>query len=224
MTVTLVSGGTTDLRARKEMTTYTEPVSGGLLYITALRGSQGIVGIASTFVPQHAAPAASLVSVFAACNDDGSPVATGGLVSANASQFTLNSIPGTATTLDGHSVKNAIQVDTATWSFQLPGDYTAGTDLTATVNANYTGAGAAGACTVALAAYRVGVSGGHSGTMVATAPQAIAAAAAGVVFTIVGATLSPGDGVLLRAVMTIAETANVNTLTGHINSVQISHT
>lgn len=226
MTVTLVSGGTTDLRARKEMTTYTEPVSGGLLYITALRGSQGIVGISSAFVPTRPTPSPLNLALTTAVNADGSAVPTGGAIAAGTAQFTLNNVAGVSTTLDGHVAANQAFTDVAGWVFQVPGDYTAGTDITVTANANYSitaGAGA-GTSTLAIAAYKVASSGVHGGNMIATAPIAIGISPASKVFTIVGVTLSPGSLVMLSASLLVTETANLGgTVTGHLNSIQIAY-
>lgn len=209
-----------DLKSRKELSVHTKAVDGGVLHITTLRAN-GLVGVATTFVPTSAlAPAADL-SVASARDADGGAVVASPAWEPAAGAFALISTPGTATYLSGHAVQNGAQTDTVTWITPMPGGYATSVDLTVTVNAKIAGTGTPGTCTLAVAAYPVAADGTQGTTLIATAARAVTATATALTFTVTGYSLATASRLLIRAVLLVTETGNTGPLTGRINSVTL---
>lgn len=139
-----------------------------------------------------------------------------------AGAFLAQATPGTSNRLAGENAQNNTKTDVVIFETVLPDDYVAGVDFNLTINANTTGAGTAGTKTLAAAAYKVADVATHSATLIATAAQAMTGAAADYVFVVTGATLSPGDRLMLKITTVTQETANVSPISSQLNSVRIA--
>lgn len=153
-------------------------------------------------------------------NADGSALVAS---SPGAGNFVLAASLATSLVLTGHAAQNNTKADAALWELTLPPGYVAGSDITATLNAKYAAAsGTAGTCTVIAAAYKLADAGTMGANLVATSAAAITATAADKAFTIAGATLSPGDRILVEAIASVQETGNTGTIIATLNSARLS--
>jgi len=145
------------------------------------------------------------------------------VVAAAAGTFGLTNTPGTATFLIGEAARGNTKTDAVCWEYQLPGDYIATRNLTVTANAYYTGAGTVGATkTLTLTAYKITNTTGAHGSNLGPSASTLTNAAADYAMTVTGATLSPGDRVLLRLTAAVQETGGASDLNARINSVRVS--
>lgn len=152
-------------------------------------------------------------------NSDGTALAA----TASAGKFGLDTgIAGAVTRLSSESATAATKTSTATWEFALPNDYVAGRDLTVTVNANFGGTGSALTKSLTMSASSIADSAGTQTALTVSSAATLTNAAADYVFTITGTNLSPGQRVLLQAVIVLQENGGVNPLTARLNSVRIS--
>jgi hypothetical protein len=150
-------------------------------------------------------------------NADGSVIdATGG-----AGKFSQSVTLGTASYLAGENAQGNTKTDTALFELALGSDYVAGRPLTVTVNANTFGAGTAGTRTLRVYAYRVAAN-GTQGTNLGPAAQNLTGAAADYSFAVDGATLSPGDLVVLKLEAAVQETGGVSPQAARVSSVRVS--
>jgi hypothetical protein len=150
-------------------------------------------------------------------NADGSVLAA----AASAGKFGYSVSLGTSFALTGEAANNNTKTDDAIAEYVLPSWYVAGTDLTVTVNAELTGAGTPGTKTAQIFAYRTAADGAQGDDIGPAVASAITAAGADIAFAIDGATLNPGDRVILKLEVVLQETA-VSDLTALVNSVRVS--
>lgn len=129
---------------------------------------------------------------------------------------------GTSYFLVGEATSSNAKTDICLFEFVLPANYKSGSNLTLTVNTNYTGGGTvtAASCTIAAAAYLQSDAGTQGSTLIATAAQQIAATAADYAFVITGTGLIPGQKLILKLTELVTSASGANT--GQINSVRIS--
>lgn len=149
---------------------------------------------------------------------------TGAVMAAAAAAgvFGFTSTPGTTLVLIGESAQNNTKTDVVMFEHQLPANYVAGTDLTVTINAGFSGSGTAGTKTVDASAFAIADTGAQGADLVTTAAQTIAASAADYAFVIDGDTLVPGARVLIRVTVALQETGNANPVVAAIGSIRIS--
>jgi hypothetical protein len=152
-------------------------------------------------------------------NADGSVIVA---ASQGAGNFLMSLTPGTSSSILGEAAQSNTKTDTAVFDTTLPDDYVAGQDITATLNALLSGTGVAGTKTAALSAYKVASDGTHGANLIATAAQNLTGAAADYAFTITGASLSPGDRLILKAVTVVQETGGAATIKSQVNSIRLT--
>lgn len=178
---------------------------------------------AATPLSSQAIGANGLVSTPLKLLDAGAP--TGGPLAAAPSAGVLGySVTlGTSFSLVTEAANGNTKADSALFEYILPPGYVAGQNVTVTINAGYTlGSGVLTTKTVGLAAYRTAKDGTQAASICATAAQTFTAAGAtDYAFTLTGATLSPGDRLILQPTITLTETSAHN-VTGNINSVRVS--
>lgn len=125
---------------------------------------------------------------------------------------------GTSLGLIGETTSASAVTDKALWEISLPDTYAVGSNITVTVNCNYTGGGTvtAASCTMTVAAYTetLGTEAAIAGI---TAAQQIPAAAGNLVFTVPGTGLVAGQRLVMELVMLITSASGANT--GHVYSV-----
>lgn len=150
-------------------------------------------------------------------NADGTVLdATGG-----AGKFKIASTVGTSLGLAGEAANGNTKTDDAIYEVTLPGSYEAGANLTVTVNAKVAGTGTPGTKTLAVKAYRT-ANDGTQGSNLGPAAQAITTSNADYAFTIAGATLNPGDRVVLELEAVLQETGGSANINAQINSLRLS--
>jgi hypothetical protein len=150
-------------------------------------------------------------------NLDGSALAA----AASAGKFGQTVTLGTAQRLVSEAANSNTKTDDAVVEYILPQAYIAGQGVTATVNASITGAGTLTTKTAQIKAYRVAADGSMGADIGPGAGVAITAGGADIPFAIAGATLNPGDKLLLEIETVLTETAASN-MVANINSVRIS--
>jgi hypothetical protein len=142
--------------------------------------------------------------------------------SATASNFGISMTAGTSLALTTNAANSTTVTNIVLFEEVLPQTYKAGSNITVTVNGNYTlGAGTVGTHTLAMAAYLAANAGTQGSTLIATAAQTVAAAAGDMTFVITGTTLTPGARVILKGTLVIQDTGGSN-ITAQINSIRLS--
>lgn len=150
-------------------------------------------------------------------NGDGSALAA----AAGAGVFGLVPNGTTSFGLKGESAVSNTKTDTALFEVVLPPTYIAGSNVALIANANYAGAGTAGASkSLTLTAYKIGDDSTDGANLIATAAATLTTTAADNSFVITGTTLKPGDRLLIKAVMVLQETA-ASSIIGAINSLRL---
>lgn len=157
------------------------------------------------------------VPLLSAFCQDGAPLAA----AAAAGDFGVTCTPGTVLELISEAATSETKTDKALWEITLPQGYVAGEDITITLDCQVNGAGTSDDSTIDLSAYLCAVDGTGTDDLVSTAAQIIATGAAEYAFVIDGATLSPGDRLLVVATMAVIESA-ASAITGVISSVVLS--
>ena len=151
-------------------------------------------------------------------NSDGTTLAA----SASAGKFGLSITAGTSMYLLSEAANSNTKTDVAGYEYVVPSSYIPGSNITVTVNCNYTlGSGTVGTHTLAAAAYLTTSAGVQGSTLIATAAQTVPATAGTVTFTITGGTLVAGSRLWLTFTGVIQDTGGSN-ITAQINSVTFS--
>jgi hypothetical protein len=160
---------------------------------------------------------ASRIPIFYGRNSTATVIdATGG-----AGKFSLVA-SGNGWILQSETANNNTKTDVVLYEFVIPEQYIAAQNLTLSVNCTLAGPGTSGASTLAANIYKyadagtVGADIGPGGTV-----TFINTSDATKTFAITGATLSPGDRVLVKLTAVVVESASSN-LNGNITSVRIS--
>lgn len=150
---------------------------------------------------------------------------TGAALAASASAGVLGYAVtlGTSFALVSEAANNSTKADSAIFEFVLPPTYVAGQNVTVTANASITiGSGTLTTKTLGVTAYRTDKAGAQGGNICSTSPAALSSnAATDYAFTIAGATLNPGDRLVIQPTLTITETSSHN-VTANVNSVRIT--
>lgn len=141
--------------------------------------------------------------------------ATGG-----AGLFKIAETPGTSGFLQGEDANNNTKTDNVIFEVPLPNTYVGAANITAAVYAKLTGAGTPGTKTLAVKAYRQ-LATGLQGANLGPAAQAIVAAGSTLSFTITGATLLPGERLIVGIETVLQETAS-SALAAQIGSVTLT--
>lgn len=193
-------------------------VPGGTLYTVATMNNGVIVGSPSTaFVPVGAAAPQRYMRITDAKSASGVPLTT----SVASGVPAVSRVAGSSLYLVGETVSGVAATDRAIFELVLPDSYVDGSDITATINANYvlgtSGVASAAATTMTLNAYTE--SNGVEAALTTSAAQRIPATSGDLAFTITGTGLTPGMRIMLELVMLVTSTAN--NVTGHINSVAV---
>lgn len=164
-------------------------------------------------------PAAGVqIPLLSARNTNGSVLAA----AASSGEFGCSITLGTSEQLVGEAAESNTKTDDALFEFRIPDNYVAGTNLTATVNAQVAGSGTPGTKTVQIKAYakaNAGTLGANLGPGTATA---ITTAAADYPFTITGTNLVAGEILVLELESVLQETGGSATITTQINSLRVS--
>lgn len=152
-------------------------------------------------------------------NNDGTVMdATGG-----AGKFSISLVIGTSQTLLGEAAQNNTKTDNATTEIIIGGSYIAAQNLTLTLNAKHVEAGGTTLTnTVNAHLYRYADDGSQGADLISHAALAITGSNADYAFTVTGATLNPGDRVLLQIVSIATEGGNTGTTKNQINSIRLS--
>lgn len=205
------------ITSSKTGTVYTIAADGSILAADADVGDLIGAGFASADRDGQAATGIGTVRIplKAFTNSDGSVLAA----APAAGKFGLTLTFGTSQTLLSETANSNTKTDIATLEYQLPNSYVAGQDLTLSVNAIVSGT--LTTKTIAADARKMTDAGAAGANLIATAAQVMGLANADSVFTITGATLSPGDRIMLQLTMVITEASAANQ-TGKINSVRLT--
>jgi hypothetical protein len=133
----------------------------------------------------------------------------------------ISMTPGTGLFLLGESAVSNTKTDTSYFEVVLPSTYVTGSNLSVAVNSQLKGSGTAGTKTLSVLAYRCAANGTHGSNIETTSPQVIPSVAASLSFNINGATLNPGDRVMIGVVSTLQETGGV-ALQAQLNSISLA--
>lgn len=152
-------------------------------------------------------------------NADGSVLAA----AASAGKFGYGVTLGTSFGLVGEVSNNNSKTDDAIIEYVLPAWYVAGQNLTVTVNAGISTAGAPTYATKSaqVLAYRTASNGTQGADIGPGAASAITVAGADIPFTITGTTLNPGDKVVFKLETVLHDTGAV-ACNAVINSFRVS--
>lgn len=152
-------------------------------------------------------------------NTDGSGLAA----AAAAGKFGYAITLGTSIALVGEVSNNNTKTDDALFEYVLPANYVAGQNLTVTINAAISTAGAPtyAAKTAEIKAYRTAKDGTQGADIGPGAASAITVAGADIAFVITGTTLSPGDRIVFELEAVLHDTGAVacNVV---INSIRVA--
>lgn len=151
-------------------------------------------------------------------NSDGSALAA----AASAGKFGYSVTLGTSFAMVGEAALSNTKTDDAIVEVVLPPWFISGSGITVTVNAALSGAGVAGTHTAKIKAFlttTAGVQGADIGPGVASN---ITAAGADITFAVAGATLNPGNRLVLELETVLQETGGASTISALINSVRIT--
>lgn len=129
---------------------------------------------------------------------------------------------GTGLSLVSEAANANTKTDAAMLEFVMPQEYVAAQNFNVAVNVGVTiGAGTLSTKTIGLNAYRLKADGTMAADICATGAITLTSnAATDYNFTITGATMLPGDRIVLKPTLTLTETAASN-VTGLINSVRV---
>lgn len=144
--------------------------------------------------------------------------------SAVSGRFKISNTTGTSMALTSEGAKNNTKTDKVDFLWTVPQFYSAGSNITVTVNAQSTAnGGTISAQTVLAGAYLMTDAGLSGANLVATSAATTTSSAADYTFTITGTTLTPGSRVLIQLTAAVTENANAGTgSTIQINSVRMS--
>jgi hypothetical protein len=138
-----------------------------------------------------------------------------------AGTFGITCTAGSTLVLIGEQQSGAgSKSDVVLLEYVLPQTYTAGTNVTVTLNAQLIGGGAASVKTLTVQAYLFANAGTTGANLCATGAQSVTASPADYTNTITGTTLNPGQKVML--VITSATTWTSGTTQMQLNSVRLS--
>lgn len=206
----------------REINVFTRAVTGGTLYITVLRGegASDPVAVATNFVPASVNPATRRLQLTEAKADTGVPLTatpTGGAMG-------VLRTAGTSLVLGTETTTANAKTDKALWEIVLPTTYIAGSAITFSVDANYSGAGTITAASTSINAafYTESDAGVEAAVTMTGGAQTLTSSAAvySWVLTAASATaasLVAGSRVSFETTMVITASAGNNT--GQINSV-----
>jgi hypothetical protein len=202
-----------------ELLCQSEAISGGSLYICALKaaGQYGpVLGMAQSFVPAAAGGMVRQLKLTDAKSDLGVPMtAAPGTPSGTVG---VTRTAGSKLTLTGETTSGAAAVtDKALFEFDLPDSYVAGANIAVTVNCAAAGTDITAASTTMTAAAYTEINGVEAALGV-TAAQQIPTTPTNLTFTITGTGLTPGAHVALDLIMLVTTTTG-GAATGVINSV-----
>lgn len=141
--------------------------------------------------------------------------------SASSSAFGFSRTAGTSFVLSAEATSSSTVTNAAAVFFNLPPTYINGSNITVTVNANYTGSGTivAASTTIAVAMY-TDVNGVETQITGVTAAQEFGSTAKNYTFTVPGTGLTAGALVALQITMVVDSSSGANT--GQVN--QVSYT
>jgi hypothetical protein len=200
--------------------TFTAPAGAVSIWISGYTGVTGWVISANAIKPKSSGmSSAQNLPLLSGNNANGTALS----VAAPVGGFGITCTPGTATFLIGESAQGNTKTCAVVWEWPVPSDYIAGRDLTLTTNAYFSGTGTAGATkTITLTAYKITNTTGAHGSNIGPSASTLTNAAADYAMTIAGATLAPGDRLLLRLTAALQETGGTNPINARINSVRVS--
>lgn len=153
-------------------------------------------------------------------NDDGTVFdATGA-----AGKFHIVNVSGTSLCLLSEGAKNNTKTDTAIFEVTIPQFYKAGDPINLNTNALFNiNGGTDSVKTLQAKCFKLAKDGSSSVDLIATAAQTLTGAAVDYSWTIPGATLTPGDRLLIQLIGIITETANTGTnSTVQVNSLHLN--
>lgn len=158
------------------------------------------------------------VSLSSGKNADGTVLTA----SASSGKFGVAVTLGTSLGLVGEAATGATKTDDAIFEVAVPPLFNnnAGEGLTITVNANFTGSGTNNASTIQAKAYRT-ANDGTQGANLGPAAKAITGTAADYTFSIPGATLNPGDRLVIEVEAVTIESGGSSSITTKVNSVRV---
>lgn len=141
---------------------------------------------------------------------------------AAATNFALTVVDVTSIKLSGTTANNSTATNDAYLSFTMPDNYTAGKNLTLTANVAIVTGGAPGYTTKTFQAkvFKVSTAGAYGADIGPGTTAVINAAGSDLTAAIAGATLSPGDRIIVEVETILAATGAVNCNTV-INSVRL---
>jgi len=209
MTITAVDQGNVGGLSGGEVTISQEVVSGGTIYITAVRTSAGLQGVGTSFVPstQGGGIARNLNLVDAKADTGVSLTAT-----ATGGAMGISRTAGTSLVLLGEATSSNAKTDKAFWEVNLPTTYVTNANIPVNVYAAILGTGTltAASCTLTVAAYSE-VNGVETALTVSSA-QTIVAAGTVYGYTITGAGLVAGNNIGIELVGLVTTSSGANTL------------
>jgi hypothetical protein len=205
----------------KELVIMSRAVTGGTLYIVTARGSCGdLVASAPVFVPAGATPATRRVKLSEAKLNTGLPLPG----SASGTSPTLSRNGGTSFAIVGAATSSSAVTTNTMWEVVLPDTYVAGSAITWTVDANYTGSGTvtAASTTLNLTADAESDAGAETALTITGGAQQFTGTAATYQWTLsaanaAAASLVAGSRLVFTVVMLV--TTSAGAATGQINSV-----
>lgn len=212
------TGGT--IAIGKEINVATRAVTGGTLFITTVRGQADSdpIGIATSFGASSGSGGVRRLPLTNARDVTGMMPT----VAAQATIFGLTFTPGTAEYLVSEAANNNTKTDVICFETVMSDTYAAAADFTVVANAHFViGGGTLSTKTLALAVYKCADADTEGSTIETTAAQTLTGSAADYTFAVTGATLNPGDRIVLKFTMTLTETASSN-VTGRLNSVRLA--
>ena len=187
-----------------------EPVTGGTLYVTALRqGGDAPVAIATSFVPTAVAGGTlRYLSATQAKADTGATLtatATGGAMG-------IARTAGTSLALLSEATSSSAKTDKALWQVNLPDSYQAGANIPVLVNNIILGTGTltGASCTLSVAGYTEVA--GVETALTVSAAQTITAVQGTNTFSVTGTGLVPGQPLALELTGLVTSSSGANTI------------
>lgn len=197
---------------------FTAPAGACSVWISGYGGTTGYAIPGWSIKPVDSGMTAVGIELYSLRSANGDAIST----SVSGGRFATHCTPGVQGFVFGESAISSTVTSTAVREFFLPADYVAGRDFTVTVSARTAGTGVWGATrTIAVSAFKVGTNGLH-GANLGPVAQNLNTVITDHAFTISGATLAPGDRVMLRFVTVLQETGGSNTLNSYIGAIKVS--
>lgn len=216
-TLALLSpGGATYSAIGASGTIYNTDVSGVIQVPYTSGDIGGLIDAGWTPTPVNRGVQTRALALIGFKNADGTTLAA----AAASGKFGIGITLGTSEALNSEAANNNTKTDDAITEIVMPDTYIAATDFSVVVNAKISGAGTLTTKTLAVKAYRT-ANDGTQGANIGPAAQVITAGGADLTFVITGATLSPGDRVVLELETVLVETA-ASATTAVINSVRLA--